>query len=349
MEYFKLLGGLILLIAAGEYLVSASSGIAKHFKLPSLIIGMTIVAFGTSAPELLVSTVAGLNGHPAIALGNVTGSNGVNASLIIGITALICPFYVSRQSITTDSMFMFFISAIMILFGYTGGCISRIEGALMLLLLIAFTAWSIKKAMASPAPATPESETLQKQENEKKERSLWLNIVIVIVSLVGLSIGADFMVDGATNLAKSWGVSERFISVTIVAIGTSLPELTASIIAAIKKEPDLCIGNIIGSNIFNVGAVLGVATMLSPIDFNAAGGEANVTLPQFLTDSVWMFGFELLLLVGMINVTNNFSLFKKSGKFTSFFCVENGLVGRIWGVCAIALYVFYVYLLLIND
>ena len=169
-------------------------------------------------------------------------------------------------------MFMFFISAIMILFGYTGDVYPH-RGTLMLLLLIAFTVWSIKKAMATPASATPESETLQKQENEKKERSLWLNIVIVIVSLAGLSIGADFMVDGATNLAKSWGVSERFISVTIVAIGTSLPELTASIIAAIKKEPDLCIGNIIGSIYSTLARCWASPPCLSPIDFNTAGAR----------------------------------------------------------------------------
>lgn len=339
MEYLFLVLGLALLVFAGDYLVDSASGIAKHFGLPSLIIGMTVVAFGTSAPELLVSVMGGLNGHSAIALGNVTGSNTVNVSIIVGITALICPFYVSRVSINRDCMFLLGITIVACLLGFVGDELSRLDGFLLLAVTIAFVCYTIRQSMKSPDC----SQTETSEEDNTKQRTMPVNIIILILSLAGLSWGADLVVDSATKIATEWGVSERIISVTIVAIGTSLPELTASIISAIKKQPDLTIGNIIGSNIFNIGFVLGCSTLATPIELTST---SDITMAQFGHDTIWMFGFEVMLLIGMINVTNNWTMMKEKHDWKELFSTDKGLVGRIWGLSALALYAGYLYLIL---
>ncbi len=337
--YLQLIIGLVLLVVAGNYLVEAATGIAKFFKLSTLVIGMTIVAMGTSAPELLVSITAGLNGSPAIAIGNVVGSNSVNASVIVGLTALICPFLVSRQSIVIDSVFLFLLSVAMIVFGLTGDGLNRWEALVMFIAVIAFTVWEIKKARKQQGAEAEKEET-----PVTKEKSIGVNVLILLLSLVVLSFGADQMVNGATQLATAWGVSQRIISVTIVAIGTSLPELTASVVSAIKKQPDLTIGNIIGSNIMNIGIVLSSACMCSDIHFGTGAG--TLTVEQYVNDSLWMIGFQIMLVIGMINVTGNVHKYKTNGKPQSLLSANDGKVGRIWGFCALALYATYVYLLL---
>lgn len=327
MEYLMLIGGLALLILSGNFLVSSASDIARQLKLSSLVIGLTIVAFGTSAPELLVSTSAALGGHPEITLGNVLGSNIANIGFIAGLTALLLPFFVTKKIITLDIKVMILLALFFAFFAMDGE-FSRLEGFIVLLILVIYTIVLLRMSKG-------ESE---ENEIEKPERSLWLNIPLLIASLAGLAFGSDWMVDGASTIASSLGVSERVISVTIVAVGTSLPEFTASIISILKKEVGITIGNLIGSNIFNIGAVLGISSIIQPIQF-----DFNV----FLTDTLWMIGYSFLLLIGLLNVTRNFKLMRETGKVSALWSAQEGEVGRIWGATALILYIGYIVLLLL--
>lgn len=322
-----LIGGLALLILSGNFLVNTASDIARRLKLSSLVIGLTIVAFGTSAPELLVSTSAALGGHPEIALGNVLGSNIANIGFIAGLTALLLPFFVTKKIITLDIKVMILLALLFALLAMDGE-FSRWEGIIVFLILVIYTIVLLRMSKG-------ESE---ENEIEKPERSLWLNIPLLIASLAGLAFGSDLMVDGASTIASSLGVSERVISVTIVAVGTSLPEFTASIISVLKKEVGITIGNLIGSNIFNIGAVLGISSIIQPIQF-----DFNV----FLTDTLWMIGYSILLLIGLLNVTRNFRLMRETGKVSALWSAQEGEVGRIWGATALILYIGYIVLLLL--
>lgn len=327
MEYLQLIGGLALLIFSGNYLVESASDIARKFKLSSLVIGLTIVSFGTSAPELLVSTSASLQGHPEIALGNVFGSNIVNVGFIMGLTSLLLPFTVSRDSIKIDVKVMLAFSLAALLFA-SDGHFSRIEGILLFATLVIYTIWLILKS----------KKTANDSAIEAPKRNILINSLILVASLAGLAFGSDFMVEGASTIAKNFGISEKVISVTVVAIGTSLPELTASLISVFKKEVGMTIGNVIGSNTFNIGAVLGISSSISPIDFDFS---------TFCSDIVWALAFGVLLLIGMINVTKNIELMRDTGKISALWNANNGEIGRIWGFCCLAAYVTYTILLFI--
>lgn len=327
MEYLQLIGGLALLIFSGNYLVESASDIARKFKLSSLVIGLTIVSFGTSAPELLVSTSASLQGHPEIALGNVFGSNIVNVGFIMGLTSLLLPFTVSRDSIKIDVKVMLAFSLAALLFA-SDGYFSRIEGILLFATLVIYTIWLILKS----------KKTANDSAIEAPKRNILINSLILVASLAGLAFGSDFMVEGASTIAKNFGISEKVISVTVVAIGTSLPELTASLISVFKKEVGMTIGNVIGSNTFNIGAVLGISSSISPIEFDFSA---------FCSDIVWTLAFGVLLLIGMINVTKNMELMRDTGKISALWNANNGEIGRIWGFCCLAAYVTYTILLFI--
>lgn len=327
MEYLQLIGGLALLIFSGNYLVESASDIARKFKLSSLVIGLTIVSFGTSAPELLVSTSASLQGHPEIALGNVFGSNIVNVGFIMGLTSLLLPFTVSRDSIKIDVKVMLAFSLAALLFA-SDGHFSRIEGILLFATLVIYTIWLILKS----------KKTANDSAIEAPKRNILINSLILVASLAGLAFGSDFMVEGASSIAKNFGISEKVISVTVVAIGTSLPELTASLISVFKKEVGMTIGNVIGSNTFNIGAVLGISSSISPIEFDFS---------TFCSDIVWALAFGVLLLIGMINVTKNTELMRNTGKISALWNANNGEIGRIWGFCCLAAYVAYTILLFI--
>lgn len=327
MEYLKLFGGLALLIVSGNFLVNSATDIARRLKISSLVIGLTIVAFGTSAPELLVSAEAALSGHPEIALGNVLGSNIANIGFIAGLTAILLPFFVTKKIITLDIKVMILFAVLFTFFAYDGE-FNRIEGGIVFLLLIAYTILLLGMSKKSN----------EEEKFEDPRNNLWLNILIFISSLAGLAFGSDFMVDGASTIATNLGVSERVISVTIVAVGTSLPEFTASIISVLKKEVGITIGNLIGSNIFNVGAVLGISSIIQPIQFD---------FNEFYPDMVWMLLFSILLLIGLLNVTRNFKLMRETGKISSLWSANEGEVGRIWGATALILYIGYIVLLLL--
>lgn len=326
MEYLLLAGGLILLIISGNYLVKSAVNIARKFKLSSLIIGMTIVAFGTSAPELMVSAQAAIGGHSEIALGNVVGSNIVNIGLILGLTVLILPVKAGRQSIKFDWTFLACISLLMVIFAWEG-TFGRIEGIVAFAVLVAFTVYSIKKSKKNSGE--------KNEEYKAPAKPTWLSVLVFLIACVGLAYGADFMVEGASTIATNFGISERVISIVIVGAGTSLPEFTASLIAAFKKEEDMSLGNIIGSNIFNILAVLGISSIIQPIHYTDMG---------FHSDFLWMLGFTLLLFFGMLNITENYKKFKETRKLRSLLSSKDGLVGRIWGVMAVVMYVVYVVL-----
>ncbi len=259
MEYVQLIGGIIVLVISGRLLVKGGVELAKYLKISSLVIGMTVVAFGTSAPELLVSISAALKGSPEIALGNVLGSNIANIALVLAITALILPIEVQRDTVRYDwpiMMFSFIVLIVMML----GDQITRLEGFMLVTFLIIYIWWEIRHSRAKMAESG--------EKTEDPQMSIPVSILLIAIASVGLAKGADWLVNGAVTIAHKLGVSERVISITIVAIGTSLPELTASVIAAIKKEPDISVGNIIGSNIFNIFSIVGITAIVHPMHFN---------------------------------------------------------------------------------
>lgn len=304
---FLLILGLALLLASGKYLVDSSVTIAKHFRIPSGIIGLTIVAFGTSAPELLVSIQAAIHGHPDIAVGNVIGSNISNIMLVLGLTTIIFPLWVQRSSIVRDWPMMMFVSLLLFLF-LLDLRIGRLEGLILLILLGAYILYSIRRSRNH-------QEDKAIHESALKSQSWWLAAVIFLVSCVGLAFGASLLVDNAAEMAHQFGISERVISITMVAIGTSLPEMATSLIAAFKKETEISIGNILGSNIMNIISVLGITSLIQPI--------STVTeILQF--DMPWVIGSAVLLFLFMIPA-------------------RNGRINRLEGSLMVLGYAIYIY------
>lgn len=275
--------GLSLLLFSGKYLVESSVVIARQFHIPSGIIGLTIVAFGTSAPELLVSIQAAVHGYPDMAVGNVIGSNISNILLVLGLTALIFPLTIQRSSILVDWPIMIFLSLLLLLF-LLDSQLSRLEGALFVVLLLSYLLFSIRQSRKPAAREVEKATVLQKTPR-------WVTALIFLVSCAGLTYGASLLVDSAAEMAHYFGISERVISITMVALGTSLPELVTSLIAAIKKEMEISLGNILGSNIMNIASVLGITALIKPIN----------TVPEVLRfDMPWMIGSALLLLIFML-------------------------------------------------
>ena len=305
LAVIKLLLGFVLLFFGGDWLVDGGVAIARKYRISSLVIGMTIVAFGTSAPELLVSMISAIKGSAGIAMGNVLGSNIANIGLILGMTAILCPIPTQNNKVLTNGIIMILASILLLLFSLNGG-ISRAEGIVLFAGLVLFTVISILKGRT----AQDEKDA----EIQVKNMSVLVAILLIILSCFMLAFGADFMVDGATVLAKSIGVSDKVIGLTIVALGTSLPELAASIAAAVKKEMDISIGNIIGSNIFNILCVLGVSGSIRPISFQYA---------QYNSDFIIMLGFSIALV-----------LFVQPWK-------PQGRLGRLAGIVFLLAYIYY--------
>ena len=274
----KLIAGCTLLLLCGDWLVNGGTALARRFRISPLVIGMTIVAFGTSAPELLVSTIAALKGSSGIALGNVVGSNIANIGLILGLTALILPIPASSRSLRVHGLVMTAAGILLALFAISGSRISRIEGLLMVAALGLFLFLSIAKGRQNDT---------EDDSADGKDMGVIAALALIILSCAGLALGADLLVDSASDLARSAGVSERVIGLTVVALGTSLPELAASVIAAIKKQMDISIGNVIGSNIFNILCVLGLSSAIQPIEFN---------LPDYYSNYAAMMLYFILLL-----------------------------------------------------
>ena len=281
IPYLYLVSGLSVLILCGNILVTGSVQIARYFKISTLVVGLTIVAYVTSAPEMFISVGAALNNAHDIALGNVIGSNIANIGCILAVVALIIPILIRNRAIGFDLIIMFIVTLLLLIFGLNG-VIGRIEGICFVSILIAYTVWSVIKSQKQ----------LASKETEPATMKPLIAAGMIIAAVVGLYFSSGWFVTGARGIALQWGVSERVIAVSIVAVGTSMPELIASLVAAFRKEADLSIGNIIGSNIFNIAGVLGVTTIVRPVSIS------NQTL--FLTDMIWLFGISIALVLTMI-------------------------------------------------
>lgn len=250
-----------MLIKGADFFVEGSSSVAKKFRVPSLIIGMTIVAMGTSLPECAVSISAALAGNTGVAIGNIVGSNIFNLMFVCGVCCLLCELPVNIQTLKGDFPFSIFVAILLLGLGYHRMQLGRIDGAIFLLVFAGFVVWMIRSAMN----ARNNEELVE--EVEYKIRPMWQCLLCIVGGLIAIAWGGNLVVDSASNIAKFFGMSDNLIGLTIVACGTSLPELVTSVVAAKKKEIDMALGNVIGSNIFNILFVLGVAGTISPLKF----------------------------------------------------------------------------------
>ncbi len=303
--------GLVILVVTGDMLVRGASSIALRLSVSPLLIGLTIVAFGTSAPELVVSTTSTLHGSSDIALGNVVGSNICNLALILGLTALINPISVQKNSLRIDWP-VTMGSSLLLYIIVRAGIIRYYEGIVFLVILISYL---IYITYLSKKGTDSNESSLEGMETNSKPDTLFKNIAFIVIGCLGLFYGGELFVNSAQDFARFLGVSERVIGLTVVAIGTSVPELVASSIAAFKKQTDIAIGNLMGSNIFNILGILGITSMIKDVSVN------DVIVHS---DMLWMLGVTLIILPMMI-----------SGK----------QLARTEGLILVLIYIFYTYTL----
>lgn len=270
--------GLATLVIGGELLVKGAVGIALKFKVSTLVVGLTVVSFGTSAPELLVSLSAALDGRSAIAIGNVVGSNIANLALVLGVTCIIFPISVRRSTLRVDWNFMMLSSLILFAFMFDG-IINWWEGAIMFTILLIYIVWSIRRSRRNDADEI--------EDDVELDKPFIYFILFTVLGCVALVFGSDWMLDGAVDIAKYFDVSDGVIGATIIAFGTSVPELATSSIAAFRKETDISIGNLIGSNIFNILCILGLTPMVKEVEFNTS---------VLSNEMVWMLAISFLIL-----------------------------------------------------
>ncbi len=331
MDYLYLILGLLILITGGEFLVRGAVGFSKKLGISSLVIGMTVVAFGTSAPELLVSLKSALNGNSGIAIGNVVGSNIANIALVLGVTVIIFPLTVDKNTKRIDYPMMLFATLLLSIFALDG-IFSRIEGFFMFNILVAFIIWMIRQQQAKKKFYRK----LKKLILDKKEKititrdniqlvkpePIWKSSIFLLLGFLGLYFGADVFVEGAVGIANDVLSTnpnkEAIIGVTVVAFGTSAPELVASCVAAFKKETDISVGNLIGSNIFNVFAVIGITSMVKPV-------ETSESIINF--DIPWMISITFLLL---------------------FIIYTGKKIGRLKGAILLLSYISYITIILLK-
>lgn len=297
MSYFInvifLIVGFTLLIKGADLFVGSSSNIAKKIGIPSVIVGLTIVSLGTSAPELAVSSISAIQGNNGIAIGNVLGSNIFNTLVVLGGTAITMPLIINKKLIKKDFLFNLLIVCLLYLlaFGITlsgnDGILTRIEGIILLLISVVYTIILIKSASKSN-----KDESSNEGSNEELDSiKIWPNVFKIIIGIVGIILGGNLVVNGATEIAYSIGMSEKLVGLTIVAVGTSLPELVTSIVAALKGETEIAIGNVLGSNIFNILLILGLSSTINPI---LVTGNLSIDL-MFLLFSTVAIGFLIYL------------------------------------------------------
>ena len=252
-NFLLILLGFVLLIKGADFLVEGASGIAKKFHIPEIIIGLTIVSIGTSMPELFVSLTSAIKGYEDLAIGNVIGSNLCNLLLILGLSATIKPIIFKKETK--------FIEIPM--------CLGRIDAGILIALFVCFIIYTIVMSKKGEDFDEIDEETRKKETEEGSKRSTIINIIWIIIGIIALKFGGDFVVNNAEKIARAFHISEKIISLTIVAIGTSLPELVTSVTAAIKGDSDIAIGNIIGSNIFNILLIIGASAIIRPIIYNS--------------------------------------------------------------------------------
>ncbi len=247
--------GFLFLMKGADWFVEGTAGIARKFGIPQIVIGLTIVAMGTSAPEAAVSVNAALQGNASISVGNVVGSNILNILIILGITGAITAVAIQKSTLQIDIPFMLAITVVLGVVGFTGNSISRVEGIILLVLFVAYLAYLFVMAKKN------------KEEDVEETKPVWKLLLFAVIGIVIIVLGSDFAVDGATGIAVILGLSNKFIGLTIVALGTSLPELVTSVTAARKGNADIAIGNIVGSNIFNILFILGASALIIPLEF----------------------------------------------------------------------------------
>lgn len=267
--------GFVLLVKGADWFVDGAAGIANKFKIPQLIIGLTIVAMGTSAPEAAVSISAALKGSAEITIGNIVGSNILNILIILGLTAVITPVAVAKSTIRVDIPFMLAISILLLVQGLDGS-VTLLDGIVLLVVFAGYLTYLVINARKNPE---------QLEEEQIKNQSIWMCLLWTAIGLVAIILGSNFSVDAASNIARILGLSERFIGLTIVALGTSLPELVTSVMAARKGNADIAIGNIVGSNIFNILFVVGLSSVIISVPFASA----------FIVDMIVAIGAGVLL------------------------------------------------------
>ena len=315
MDILLLIAGLVVLVVGGEFLVRGAVGIAKLLHLSPLIIGLTVVSFGTSAPELLVSVQAAMDGSPGIAIGNVMGSNIANIALVLGVTVLIFPIIVDRQTKIIDWPFMMLVSLVFFVFSMDM-VLELWEGLTLLAMLITFTIFLIRKSRKENKRNNGDEKS---QDEDAEKTNPGMSILFLFAGLVGLYFGSEWLVEGATSIASSMGMEDHVIGLTIVAFGTSTPELVASCVAAFRKQTDISVGNLVGSNIFNICAVLGTTATVKEVAIDEA---------VLQSDMYWMLGISLVLLPMMLI----------------------GLkLGRLKGLILLSSYIVYISLLVINS
>ena len=276
LDIIILIVGFVLLIKGADFLVVGASGIAEKFHIPPIVIGLTIVAFGTSAPEAAISISAGLKGATGIAIGNVLGSNIMNILLILGITACIVPLKVEKNTIWREIPFMFGITVLLVVMGQISGKIGFLAGCIFWILFIAFLLYLLRMSMRNQQEVV---------ECPHKKQPMWVLALVTVIGLGAIILGSNLTVDSASDIAARLGMSDRLIGLTIVAFGTSLPELVTSITAARKNNVDIAIGNIVGSNIFNILFVLGTTCLVATVPYAS----------KFLIDGIVCIGATVLL------------------------------------------------------
>ena len=269
--------GFFMLMKGADWFVEGSAGIAKKMGIPQLVIGLTIVAMGTSAPEAAVSINASIKGNAGIAIGNVVGSNILNILIILGISAILATMAIQKSTFRYEIPFMVFVTVVLIALGMTGEYVTRIEGVILWVLFIVYLLYLFRLAKQGTT------------EEDAEKRPIWKLLIFMILGGVLVVWGSDVTVDSATEIAHMIGLSERFIGLTIVALGTSLPELVTSVVAARKGNADFAIGNIVGSNIFNILFVIGTASIIAPVMYQ----------PVFLVDGIIAVAAGVLLWISV--------------------------------------------------
>ena len=300
MSFILLIIGFFFLIKGADLFVDGAASIARKFNIPSMIIGLTIVAMGTSAPEAAVSITSSLSGQNDMSVANVVGSNFFNILVVLGVSSLISKLPVQKNTIKKDTPFLLIVSGLLLVFGINK-YISRIEGLILLIVFVYFLYSTVKMAKsATNLDSSSDNEIALAESDTTTQTPILKTVILSVIGILGIVIGGDMVVDSATSIATLFGMSANLVGLTIVAIGTSLPEFVTSIVAIKKGETEIAIGNVIGSNIFNILLVLGLATFISPITISTLA----------LIDIIFMLCITILLYLFM---KKDYSLVKKQG------------------------------------
>ncbi len=299
--------GFVLLIKGADYFVDGASSVAKKFRIPSIIIGFTIVAMGTSLPECAVSVTASLANNNALAISNVVGSNIFNLMVVCGASAIFAPLAIQKSTLLKEFPFSIFCALLLLVLGYTSFNLGRMEGIVLLVLFLVYLLWMIFSALKN------------RQEIDEDVNILptWKCLLFIIGGAIAIKYGGDFVVDGASFIATKMGFSQNLIGLTIVALGTSLPELVTSIVAARKNEVDMALGNAIGSNIFNILLVLGVAGAISPVAF-IMENVIDIILLTIMSSYVWILAWTK----NHINKTEGISMIAIYVIYLIYICIR---------------------------